>query len=78
MPRLQGILNQVLISCSMPDFTKINGEVVLTAIGQAFFSIGVAMGLMMTYGAYLSDDTSLTRSALVIAGTDTLIALLAD
>ncbi len=59
------------------DFTKINGAVVLTAIGQAFFSIGVAMGLMMTYGAYLSDNTSLTRSALVIAGTDTLIALLA-
>jgi len=59
------------------DFSKITGEVVLAAIGQAFFSISVAMGLMMVYGAYVPKDVSLTRSAVIIAGTDTLIALLA-
>jgi NSS family neurotransmitter:Na+ symporter len=60
-----------------PDFTKIDGAVVLAAVGQAFFSISVAMGLMMIYGAYVPKDVSLTRSAFIIAGADTLIALLA-
>ncbi len=59
------------------DFSKISGETVLVAIGQAFFSIGVAMGLMMAYGAYVPSHVSLTRSALIIAGVDTLVALLA-
>jgi NSS family neurotransmitter:Na+ symporter len=59
------------------DFSKITGRVVLSAIGQAFFSISVAMGLMMVYGAYVPKNVSLTRSAMIIAGTDTLIALLA-
>jgi NSS family neurotransmitter:Na+ symporter len=59
------------------DFTKIDGKVVLAAVGQAFFSISVAMGLMMIYGAYVPKDVSLTRSAFIIAGADTLIALLA-
>jgi len=59
------------------DFSKIDGGSVLMAIGQAFFSIGVAMGLMMVYGAYVPKDVSLTRSAVIIAGADTLVALLA-
>jgi NSS family neurotransmitter:Na+ symporter len=59
------------------DFSKITGAVVLNAVGQAFFSISVAMGLMMVYGAYVPENVSLTRSALIIAGADTLIAILA-
>jgi NSS family neurotransmitter:Na+ symporter len=59
------------------DFTKIDGTVVLAAVGQAFFSISVAMGLMMIYGAYVPKEVSLARSAFIIAGADTLIALLA-
>ncbi|MBT8102995.1 MAG: sodium-dependent transporter [Gammaproteobacteria bacterium] len=59
------------------DFSKIDGTVVLSAIGQAFFSISVAMGLIMTYGSYVPKEVSLTKSALVIAGADTLVALLA-
>jgi len=59
------------------DFSKINAGSVLQAIGQAFFSIGVAMGLMMVYGAYVPKDVSLTRSAIIIAGADTIVALLA-
>ena len=59
------------------DFSKIDGRTVLTAIGQAFFSISVAMGLIMTYGSYVPKDVSLTKSALIIAGADTMVALLA-
>ncbi len=59
------------------DFSKIDGATVLVAIGQAFFSISVAMGLLMTYGSYVPKGVSLTKSALVIAGADTLVALLA-
>ena len=59
------------------DFSKIDARTVLTAIGQAFFSISVAMGLIMTYGSYVPQEVSLTRSALIIAGADTLVALLA-
>ncbi|HMB58454.1 MAG TPA: sodium-dependent transporter, partial [Xanthomonadales bacterium] len=53
------------------DLGAINGHVVLMAIGHAFFSVGVAMGLMMGFGAYLDDDISIGKSALIIAGTDT-------
>jgi NSS family neurotransmitter:Na+ symporter len=59
------------------DFSLITGKTVLTAIGQAFFSISVAMGLIMTYGSYVPKSVSLTKSALIIAGADTLVALLA-
>ena len=59
------------------EFARVDGNTVLMAIGQAFFSIGVAMGLMMMYGAYIPKQISLTRSAVVIAAADTLVALLA-
>jgi NSS family neurotransmitter:Na+ symporter len=59
------------------DFSMIDGGTILVAIGQAFFSISVAMGLLMTYGSYVPKNVSLTKSALIIAGADTLVALLA-
>ncbi len=59
------------------DFSKIKAGTVLVAIGQAFFSIGVAMGLMMVYGAYVPSNISLTKSATIIAIADTVVALLA-
>ena len=59
------------------DFSKIDSSTILVAIGQAFFSISVAMGLLMTYGAYVPKNVSLTKSALVIASADTVVALLA-
>lgn len=60
-----------------PDFSKISAEVILAAIGQAFFSIGVGIGIMFTYGAYLPDDIPLPRACLMIAVADTLVAVLA-
>ena len=46
-----------------PDFSKVTGATFLAAVGQAFFSIGVGMGGMMTYGAYLPKDFSIARGA---------------
>lgn len=60
-----------------PDFSKIGPSTVLAAIGQAFFSIGVGMGGMMTYGSYLPRSISITQSVLIIVVADTLVALLA-
>ncbi len=60
-----------------PDFSKIGPEVFLIAVGQAFFSIGVSMGGMMVYGAYLPKSVSISRSAAIIIFADTLVALVA-
>ena len=59
------------------DFSRINPGVMLSAVGHAFFSVGVSMGLMMAYGAYIPQDVSIPRTALVIAGADTLVAIVA-
>ncbi len=61
----------------LPDFSRINGAMLLAAIGQAFFSIGVAMAGMMTFGAYLPAEVSIARSAFIIVAGDTLVALVA-
>ena len=60
-----------------PDMSKLDAPLVLAAVGQAFFSIGVAMAGMMTFGAYLPKDVSITRSAWLIVTCDTAVALLA-
>ena len=60
-----------------PDFSKVTFATVLAAIGQAFFSIGVAMGGMMTYGSYLPRNISISQSVLIIVLADTGVALLA-
>jgi NSS family neurotransmitter:Na+ symporter len=60
-----------------PDFSKISGGTVLIAVSQAFFSIGVAMGGMMTFGSYLPRSISISHSVLIIVVADTVVALLA-
>lgn len=60
-----------------PDFSKINGSVFLAAIGQAFFSIGVGLAAMMTYGSYLPKSFNIPAGAGIIIAADTVIALLA-
>lgn len=60
-----------------PDFSKISATTVLAAVSQAFFSISVAMGGMMTYGSYLPRSISITQSVLIIVVADTCVALLA-
>ncbi len=60
-----------------PDFSKINPKVVLFAITQAFFSLSLGMGTMVTYGSYLSKDDYLPSSALLVSITDTFVAFMA-
>lgn len=60
-----------------PDLSKISPPVVLAAVGQAFFSVNVGVGVVLTYSAYLPKDVSLFRSAIIIALGDTAVALLA-
>ncbi len=60
-----------------PDFSKISPGMVLAAVGQAFFSIGVAMAGMMMFGAYLPKNISIGQSAVTIVIVDTLVALMA-
>ncbi len=74
---VEGNMSQAFSFMFSFDFSAITGNVVLIAVGQAFFSIGVAMGLMMAYGAYLPGDVSIGRSAVIIVSMDTLIALVA-
>jgi NSS family neurotransmitter:Na+ symporter len=60
-----------------PDFSKLNAEVVLIALGQACFTLSVGMGVMITYGSYLDFGAPLVRDSALIALTDTAVALLA-
>lgn len=60
-----------------PDFGKINSSVLLSAMGQAFFSLSVGMGCLITYSSYFSDKTNLQRTALEVTIIDALIAVLA-
>jgi NSS family neurotransmitter:Na+ symporter len=72
-----GYLGQGLAFLFRPDFSKVDGPAVLNAVGQAFFSIGVSMGIMMAYGAYMPKRASIAGSAVAIAFADTLVAILA-
>jgi len=60
-----------------PDFSKLTGEGVLAAMGQAFFSLGLGMGSIMVYGSYLPAHVSIARSSAFVASADTAVALMA-
>lgn len=60
-----------------PDFSKVNGSVLLGAMGQAFFSLSIGMGCLCTYASYFKDDTNLPKTAFNVAAIDTLVAILA-
>jgi NSS family neurotransmitter:Na+ symporter len=60
-----------------PDFSAISAQVVLSAIGQAFYATGVAQAMMIAFGAYMERGTSLVRTALVITASILLVSLLA-
>lgn len=63
-----------------PDFAELQGkagEAILSAMGQAFFSLSLGMGAIMIYGSYLKRDSSIAHNTLIVAGLDTLVAILA-
>ena len=60
-----------------PDFSKLNKDVFLGALGQSFYSLSLAMGCICTYASYFSRQTNLVRSAVQIGVIDSLVAILA-
>ncbi len=60
-----------------PDFSKVNGRMLLVAVAHAFFSIGIAISGMMGFAAYLPQSVSIGRSATFIVLADTSVALIA-
>lgn len=61
----------------LPDFSKFSLKTVCAAMGQMFYSMSLAMGIMITYGSYTRDDVSMVKSVNQIEIFDTVIALLA-
>jgi NSS family neurotransmitter:Na+ symporter len=61
----------------VPDFSKVNGSVVSAALSQAFFSLSLGMGIMITYGSYLDKQSDLAGSAKTVALLDTGVAFIA-
>lgn len=60
-----------------PDFSKVTGKVLISALGQVFFSLSLGMGILITYGSYISKKDNLTTTAFAVCLSDTLIAILA-
>lgn len=67
-----------LVFLFKPDFGKITSSVALSAMGQAFFSLSIGMGCLITYSSYFSKQTHLQNTALQVTLFDTLVALLAS
>lgn len=90
MPGLLVIM-LVLVGCSVslpgaskglefllsPDFSKVDGKVLMSAMGQAFFSLSIGMGCLCTYSSYFKRDVNLARTAFSVVSLDTLVAILA-
>ena len=60
-----------------PDFSEFNKSMILTALGQALFTLSIGMGAIITYGSYMKEDTKLVNSAYTLIVCDTLIAITA-
>lgn len=72
-----GSYNEGLRFLFTPDFSKLTADAVLTAMGHAFFTLSLGMGAIMVYGAYLPNNVSIAKTSMLVAGADTVVALLA-
>jgi NSS family neurotransmitter:Na+ symporter len=59
------------------DWSKVSFETVISALGQAFYSLSLGMAIMITYGSYLSRSENIERNTMLICATDTLVAFIA-
>lgn len=59
-----------------PDFSKVGGSTVINALGQAFFSLSLGMGILITYAAYYPRDTKLGRTSLTVSLLDMSVAVM--
>jgi NSS family neurotransmitter:Na+ symporter len=73
----QGAFKEAVDFLFSADFSKISSDGVLIAMGHAFFTLSLGMGSIMVYGAYLPSNVSIGSTAVIIALTDTAVALLA-
>lgn len=60
-----------------PDFSKLNSHMILAALGQAFFTLSIGMGALLTYGSYIKEDKNIVKSVYTIILSDTAFAILA-
>ncbi len=60
-----------------PDWSRVSGSMIVTAMGQAFFTLSLGMGSIMTYGAYLPSNVNIPRVGTTVAIADTAVALIA-
>lgn len=60
-----------------PDWSKINMKVILAALGQAFFSLSLGMGAMLTYGSYMTSKDNIPSASVWVAFLDTAVAIIA-
>lgn len=74
---VSGSTTQALDYLFTPRFSEITPDVVLAALGQAFFSLAVGGAAMLTYGAFLAKDDDIVGDGAIIAGADTLVAVVA-
>jgi NSS family neurotransmitter:Na+ symporter len=72
-----GAYTQGLEFLFKPDFSEMTVNSLLTAMGHAFFTLSLGMGAIMVYGSYLPKDISIAKTSMMIAGADTMVALLA-
>ncbi len=72
-----GDLEKTISFLFNPDFSVITPQIVISAMGQAFFSLSVGMGAIMAYGAYMPEKQMIGKTVLVIILLDTFVALAA-
>ncbi|ARI66492.1 hypothetical protein [Coxiella burnetii] len=72
-----GYFHHALVFLFKPDFHRVTARIALLALGQAFFSLNIAMGIIIMFGAYLPDDIPIVSSVIAVCLADTAIALLA-
>lgn len=72
-----GYFGEAMAFMFSPDWSALDGGVVLDAMGQAFFTLSLGMGIMVAYGSYLGEDINLISTARTVIILDTVIALLA-
>jgi NSS family neurotransmitter:Na+ symporter len=72
-----GHFDEAVMYLFEPDFSKLTASGVLTAMGQAFFSLSLGMGAIMIYGSYLPHGASITRTTVMVAINDTFVAVVA-
>lgn len=70
-------MTRALTSVFLPDFTRLNTVGLIAAVGHAFFSLGLGVGVMLMYSAYANGEFSTARAAFGVAAIDTIVGLVA-